>query len=227
MELDKWLWNQDDVKHRDVRQVLEWFATYLYLPRLRDQRVFTKAIEDAASDLDGVRSFFAYAAAWNESDGRYESLTRPGAGVSQVHLDGQSVIVKPDAALAQIEEEDRELEKLTSASPAPSQPDPASPTPGAEPGTASSTSTVTLTSSAEKLATHYFGAVDIDPSRFIKDGGEVYKQVIAHLVGLDPDVKISIEIQASVPVGIPRDVMRVVKENADTLKFSSSEFEAR
>lgn len=52
------------------------------------------------------------------------------------------------------------------------------------------------------------------------------RQVISHLVGLvGSDVKVTLEIQATMPSGASDNVVRIVTENSRTLKFTSHGFE--
>jgi hypothetical protein len=51
--------------------------------------------------------------------------------------------------------------------------------------------------------------------------------VIAHLAGLvGAEVTVTIEIAATIPGGVPNNVVRTVTENSRTLKFTSQGFEA-
>lgn len=52
------------------------------------------------------------------------------------------------------------------------------------------------------------------------------EEVIAHLVKLvGGSVKLTIDVTASVPAGVPNDIVRIVTENGRTLKFTSQGFE--
>jgi hypothetical protein len=49
---------------------------------------------------------------------------------------------------------------------------------------------------------------------------------VAHLEGLvGSDVKVTLEIEASIPSGAPENVVRTVTENCRQLKFASHGFE--
>jgi hypothetical protein len=208
MALDQWLWR--DQKHLSTRQLWEWFATYLYLPRLRDAEVLRRAIEDAIGGL--VNDTFAYAERYDEELGRYIGLKVTGGG--SVIIDSQSVIVKTDVASAQIaadaEAKQREREKTLEGGdgggPEPEKPHPELP----------------------KLARRYAASLTLDADRPSRDMGKVAEEVIAHLSAL-PKAKLSItvEILADVPDGVPEDVQRIVLENGTALKFKSQAFEAQ
>ena len=61
----------DDRPHLLVSEVAEWFASYVYLPKLRDGVVLQAAIRDAVAKLDPT---FGYADSFDEATGRYRNL---------------------------------------------------------------------------------------------------------------------------------------------------------
>ena len=68
----------------------------------------------------------------------------------------------------------------------------------------------------------FFGAVRLDPMRVGRDASKIADEVIAHLVGqLGADVKVTLEIDATLPVGATDQIVRIVTENSRTLKFDS------
>jgi hypothetical protein len=72
----------------------------------------------------------------------------------------------------------------------------------------------------------YHGSVSLDPNRVGRDAGRIADEVISHLAGLiGADVKVTLEIQATMPSGAPDNVVRIVTENGRTLKFTSHGFE--
>jgi hypothetical protein len=76
------------------------------------------------------------------------------------------------------------------------------------------------------MPSRFFGTVELDPTRVGRDAGRIAYEVIAHLSGLvGASVKVTLEIEATVPSGVPETVTRVVTENSRTLKFSSHGFE--
>jgi hypothetical protein len=59
-----------------------------------------------------------------------------------------------------------------------------------------------------------------------RDAGRIADEVIAHLAGLvGSQVKVTLEVEAEVPAGVPDSVVRTVTENSRTLKFASQGFE--
>ncbi len=74
--------------------------------------------------------------------------------------------------------------------------------------------------------TRFHGSVLLDSKRLTPDAGKVAEEVLSHLSGLvGAKVDISLEIQVDVSEGIPEDVVRIVQENCNTLKFTSHGFE--
>ena len=209
MELDKWLWKEKN--HIKVKEVWEYFAQYIYLPRLKDEQTFIGAIRAGVGSLTW-KDFFAYASAVRE-DGHYVGLIT-GANPS-IALDSVSVLVKPDIAQKQQEEELAKEEKPQF----PSNPDGTpniikDPTPG---------EAVPI---PPTLITHFHGTVELDPTRMGRDAGRVADEIVAHLTSLGgAKAKITLEIDVEVPNGIPEDRVRIVNENSNTLKFKGYGFE--
>jgi hypothetical protein len=68
--------------------------------------------------------------------------------------------------------------------------------------------------------------VQLDSTRVGRHASRIAEEVIAHLTGLvGADVKVTLEIEASVSNGVPETVVRTVTENSRTLKFSNQGFE--
>jgi hypothetical protein len=68
--------------------------------------------------------------------------------------------------------------------------------------------------------------VRIDPNRAGRDVGRIAEEVLQHLATLPrASMKLTLEIEADAPEGIPDEVQRVVPENCQTLKFTSHGFE--
>jgi hypothetical protein len=64
------LWSADR-PHLPVAEIAHWFATYVYLPKLRDRVVLESAIRDALAKLDPK---FAYAEGFDQATGKYAGL---------------------------------------------------------------------------------------------------------------------------------------------------------
>ena len=215
MELDRVpLWRGDDVA---IKQIVEDFARYLYLPRIADPTVLLKSMSDGVGLLTWEHDAFAIADSFDDEAKRYRGL-RGGQIVSLTNADGPELLVKPDVARRQLDAESGE----------PSRPQPAipgggtSPTPGVglEPGT-----TPTEPSKAAQ-PTRFHGTVPLDATRVGRDASRIADEVISHLSGLvGAEVTVTLEIAAKVPSGAPDHVVRTVTENSRTLNFTSQGFE--
>lgn len=208
LELDKIpLWRGD---HVSLRQLSDDFAQYLYLSRFRDEGVLIRAIENGVSQTSWTQDGFAYADKWDESAKRYRGLTH-GRLISVV-MDADSVLVKPDIALKQIEE---------------TQPD-AGRIPGTErPATTPTSGELPDESPKEPtLPKRFYGVVSLDGVRVGRDAGRIAEEVIQHLSSIPgAAVDITMEINAKVPSGIAEDKVRTILENCRTLKFKTQGFE--
>jgi predicted AAA+ superfamily ATPase len=200
------LWRGD---HVGLRQLWEDFAQYLYLPRLRDSRILIEAVHQGISFINWEQDGFAYAEAWDEGGGRYRGL-RAGEQ-SGVTMTTGSVIVKPDVARRQLEQE----RPVPTAEPPPREGEVVpTPAPGEGPG-----------AEPEQLR-RFHGSVSLDPVRLSRDVAEIADAVVQHLASLPKaEVELSLEIQAKLPEGAPDTVVRTVMENAKTLKFGEFGFE--
>ena len=213
MELDRWLWKEDD-QHISLKRVWEYFATYLYLPRLSDSDVLLNTVKE------GIRTkeWFGYANSVDD-DGKYKGLQFGSAGGS-IYFDDQSVLVKPDVAAEQIEAE-QPTDEFTYQ---PDEPDSTGTGPTSEGSTDLEEETDDKTNAAPP--TRFYGTVTLDPIRAGRDAQKVIDEVVQHLTSLKgAKVEITMEIQANVPDGVPDNVVVIVSENCKTLKFTSQGFE--
>ncbi len=209
MELDNVpLWRGERV---EVRQLVDDFARYPYLSRFTDSSVLVRTIADGVSLLTWETDGFAYADGYDEVAGRYIGLR----GGTHVMLDDQAsgMLVKPEVARKQM---DAEL---------PSKP--IDPDVGGG-GQTPPVSDPEVSQPAVPVAPRRFhGSVVLDTARVGHDASKIADEVIVHLGGLvGSSVKVTLEIDADVPGGVPESVVRTVTENGRTLGFTSQGFEA-
>lgn len=207
MELDRVpLWRGGN--HVAIRQLVEDFGRYLYLPRLRDGAVLLNAIRSGLSLLTWEKDSYAYADSFDEEEGRYRGLRQ--SAIIPVTQDDIGLLVKPEAARLQI---DRETKPEA---PADSKAGSRDKTDGHPPD-----STATPSTDAEqKRPKRYHGTVKLDSARVGRDAGKIADEIISHLVGLvGSHVSVTLEIEANIPQGTPDHVVRTVTENGRTLKF--------
>jgi hypothetical protein len=88
-----------------VRQLVEDFARYLYLPRLAGPEVLVQAIRDGVALLTWASDTFAYSESFDEGAGRYRGLR--GGQVVSLGAESVGLLVKPEVARGQLEAETR------------------------------------------------------------------------------------------------------------------------
>ena len=168
MDLDKVpLWRGD---HVGIRQLVEDFGRYVYLPRVRDPEVLLGAIAGGFSLLTWEKDSFAYAESYDEGAGRYRGL-RGGQQVVVVDADAPGLLVKSEIARKQLDAETRP-------EPAPPVDGPTRSPPGRGPGP------VPPTPPEAAKPKRFHGTVDLDPERVGRDAGRIADEVISHLSGL-------------------------------------------
>jgi hypothetical protein len=83
-----------------------------------------------------------------------------------------------------------------------------------------------MTSPVQQILKRFYGTVTLDATRVGRDAGRIADEVISHLTALvGSEVKVTLEIEAQVPNGIPESTVRTVTENGRTLKFAAHGFE--
>jgi hypothetical protein len=214
--------------HVGVKQLVDDFAKYPYLPRVKNAQVILDAIQDGAVFITWSKDTFAYADYYDANADRYRGLDpsrRP-----TVQLNATSVVVKPEIAAAQIQKD--------------SAPPPASgigsglgESAGAGTGTTGGGSGVSGEDASKSTGAgaakptapvlrRFHGTAKIDATRLSRDVDMIASSVTQHLAGLlDAKVTITVEIEAEIPSGAPDNVVRTVTENCRTLKFDTSGFE--
>ena len=130
------------------------------------------------------------------------------------------MLVKPDAAQRQRDEENQEAVSVL--------------TPSGEGasgqvgdwGEGEQPVTQTGAEAQKAIARRFHGTVEIDPTRLGRDAGRISDEVIAHLTSLmGAKATIVLEIDIEVPNGVPEDKVRIITENCNTLKFKGHGFE--
>ena len=215
MELDRVpLWRGD---HVPIRQLVEDFAKYPYLPRLAGPDVLMQAVREGVALLTWENDSFAYAESFDEAAGRYRAL-RAGAGLA-IGDDAPGLLVKPEVARRQLDAESVSTTGTSGRGPA--QETNGRTERGAVAG-------VGADGEREEPAKprRFHGTVDLDAARVGRDAGRIAEEVIAHLHALPgARVRVTLEIDAEIPAGAPDHVVRTVTENSRTLKFTSHGFE--
>ncbi|MFQ5792579.1 MAG: AAA+ family ATPase, partial [Acidobacteriota bacterium] len=146
------------------------------------------------------------------ADGRYQGL-RFGSGGGTINLDGVSVLLKPDVAAKQLEEDERKGKEVREE-------------PGEYKIEVKEDERDVEKPPRVQPPKRFHGSVTVDPTRLARDVGQIAQEVVQHLAGLvGSKVEITIEIQARIPDGAPDHVVRTVTENCRTLRFKTHGFE--
>ena len=220
MELDRVpLWRGN---HVATRQLIEDFARYLYLPRIKEPGVLLQSIRDGLGLLTWNKDSFAFAESYDEGAGRYRGL-RCGQMVVVSLDDTTSLLIKPEIAQKQTD-----IETTSTASGPTSGGETVGPPPGGQTTTIGGGGPGASTGSPTPAVRpkRFYGTVALDATRVGRDAGRIADEVIAHLSGLmGSSVKVTLEVEADVSGGVPENVVRTVTENSRTLKFISYGFE--
>jgi hypothetical protein len=207
--------------HVGVKQLVDDFAKYLYLPRVKNAQVILDAIQDGVARLTWKQDTFAYADSHDAAANRYRGL-EAGRRVT-VQLNSDSVVVKPEVASQQIE---KESAATSAAAVEPVAGDAAGADATDTVMSGDGVSTVQAGLSKTRALRRFHGSATLNSTRLSRDADMIATSVVQHLTGLlDAKVKVTIEIEADIPSGAPENVVRTVTENCRTLKFDSQGFE--
>jgi len=176
--------------------------------------VLLGAVRDGCALLTWEQDAFAYAESYDEAAQRYRGL-RYGQHIAITDGDA-GLLVRPEVARRQI-----------SAETTPPQPSDRETDPTPPPGPGGMSIVSPPVPAAPLRPRRYHGTVTLDPARAGRDASKITDEVITHLVGLiGSSVRVTLEIEAEIPAGVPDNVVRTVTENSRTLKFTSHGFES-
>ncbi len=219
------LWRGDDVT---IKQLIEDFATYLYLPRLRDPDVLMAAVREGIPMLTWQEETFGYAQSKNAS-GRYLGLV--AGALATIQVEGGALIVKSEvAAEQQLKDAEAAKRQAGRADADASSIDRTGvrdqPSGSGRRTPYAKTDTGGQTPTAAPIYRRFHGSVRLDSLRVARDAGRIADEVIQHLTKLvEADVEVTLEIQARLQEGASDKTVRDVRENCTTLKFESFDFE--
>jgi uncharacterized protein len=210
--LQKYIWNGKS--HLSLKDLWEYLNRYIYLPRLKNRAVLAKAVQAAISGM--LPGPFAYAERWDESSQTYYGLAIDKAANVPVVIDSDSVIIKPDVALAKMPVPQSDAttgagQGGAAAGPVDSE---------TRDTTGGSQGSGATTPPTEKLPTRFVGTVMISPDRPARDIHQIVEAIVEQLTTLPgSEVLLKLEIDAEVPGGLDRAKVRTLIENATTLGF--------
>lgn len=223
--LDAYLWQ--NVNHIEVKTLWKYLTNYLYLPRLKNAQVLLNTVQEGVAALLLTENFAA-ADGYDEAKQRYLGLK--SNEYITVTLSQQSLVVKPDIALKQIQEDTAIKESQISTIEKSENTNLNSSNSSLKVEDRNSNSGYNITQKEQKQPQkqlrRFYGVVDLDPVRVARDVGVISQEILQHLTGLvDANVQITLEIQVQLSEPVPDHILRTVNENCRTLKFKTHSFE--
>jgi uncharacterized protein len=193
------LW-PNDKPHLSIGEITEWFAAYVYLPKLRDGVVLQGAIREAVAKLDPA---FGYADSFDESSSEYRGLV--WAKAAPEFMPPTGVLVRQQVALDQL--------GRTAPPPSPGQ------SPGG-PGNGPGAPGVTTPAYGLSAPKRFWGSVEIDTVRPVKSFDAILNAVVMELQRTPgAKVKLTLEVEVEAAGGFAQNDIGVVRDNARQLKF--------
>ena len=198
----------DDRPHLAVSEIAEWFASYVYLPKMRDGVVLQAAIRDTVAKLDPT---FGYADAFDEAAGRYRNLI--WAKELPEILPPTAVIVRAAEALDQLKRAAAGTGEPTGTGGVTSSAGESATTKGGAGASAEP---------ASRNPRRFYGSVEIDMVRPVKSFDAIFNAVVMELQRTQgAKVKQTLEIAAEASGGFADADVGVVRDNARQLKFKA------
>ena len=197
-ELQK-LWPGDE-PHLAIATLRDWFARFVYLPRLRDDAI----LEETLGQLCGDATYpYAYAAGV-DAEGVYQGVREREAWLPDDYSEG--LLVQRDAI--RFEESPPETLAGDGDSPLPPQPP------------------LTPPEEIRQQPTRFWAQIDVDPDRAGLDVARIMDGLLAELTRpKGSSLKIVLDLEGTAPgEGFPGDVVETVKANARDLKLDEGSF---
>ena len=191
----------DDRPHIPVDDIRDWFASYVYMPRLRDEAVLDGALESLVEDLARP---YAWASGVDEESGVYEGVI-DGKAPMPGRLDG-GLLVRREAVGEQ------ESGKGPAVDPSPP---PTGSTSGEDGG---------KTTPSAPPPRRFFASAPVDPERAGLEVARIMDGLLVELTRTPgSQLRLTLEIYGTA-AGYPKDVVETVKANARDLKLPEGSF---
>ena len=198
------IWPSDQ-PHLDIEEIRDWFASYVYLPRLRDEATLDGALQRL---VENMADPFAYAAGFDEETGAYEGV-----------MDGRALM---PGSLARGLLVRRDAIPVPEMDPRPHHPgdgedstlDPARPEPGS--GRADPP--------PDPRPKRFFASLEIDPERAGLEVARIMDGLLVELTRVPGSrLRLHLEIEGTAEDGgYPEDVVATVKANVRDLRLDES-----
>lgn len=225
MDLDGPLQSVWSRGHVSVGDLWSYYRKYPYLTRLRDRSVLDDAVRSVLNEISWEVEGFALAEGFDEAKARHVGLAIPHESSGFGQITDATLLVLPGLARKQQEEE------RPKPPPAPggdgSQPGDGGgigqPTPPTTRGGSGGTPPRSPAPTPQNR--RFFGVMQVNPERYSRDLTRVAQEILQHLAAEGVQLEVRVEITATKPEGFPDDKVRIVTENASTLKFTDFGFE--
>ena len=193
------IWSAEQ-PHLNIEDLRDWFASYVYLPRLRDEATLDGALQRLVENLADP---FAYASGFDEETGVYEGVM-DGRALMPGRLEG-GLLVRREAIPTAVREPDPSRpggEGGSAPSPAPPRPDDGGESPAPDP-----------------QPTRFFASLEIDPERAGLEVARIMDDLLVELTRAPGSrLRLHLEIEGEAEDGgYPEDVVDTVKANARDL----------
>jgi hypothetical protein len=192
----------EDTPHVPVATLLDWFASYVYLSRLRDDATLTLSIEKL---LGKIESPIAFAKGFDEASGRYYGVMNWSAVLGPAAANGVLVWRKAVPEEVPAGEERNEGK--------------------AGPGEGSKAGDGAEGKPGEKSQPkRFYGSIPLHPDKAGLQVAAIAKEILFELTRPNgANLKITLEIEGAAASGYPQDVIDVVRANLRDLKLDTSE----
>ncbi|MGP3948459.1 Swt1 family HEPN domain-containing protein [Streptomyces sp. 7N604] len=233
-DLDSHLRPVWETGHVSLGVLWGYYRKHPYLMRLRDQSVLEQCVLSVLSEgITWEAEGFALADAYDESSDTYLNLSLPMQDSFGQTTD-DTLLVLPERASAQ-----RQRETVAAAARDAAARESVERAPGERPAESRNTSGEGNSDAAPASQAspdapepqsirnvRFFGSYPVDAERSGRDFAKFVDEVLPHLRSVPgAEVRIRLEIEAHSKDGYPDDKVRVVTENARTLKFEQYGFE--
>ena len=195
----------DDRKHIAVKDIRDWFASYVYLPRLRDEATLDGAIQRLVADLAAP---YVYASGFDDQQGVYTGIADRDVGL--LHDIGDGLLVLRDAIRPAGEEVDDGRKKSP-------------PTDETDAEQAKDDQKRTPTEPKPK---RFFASLPIESERAGLEVARIMDGLLVELTRTKGStLRLTLEIDGAVAdQGYPKDVVETVKANAQDLKLDKANY---
>jgi predicted AAA+ superfamily ATPase len=193
---------EETTPHIEIATLLDWFASYVYLPRLRDEATLEAAVEKLVAKIEVS---VAFAQSFDKATGEYHGVSQWSVGLGAKI--GSGLLVWRTAL----------PEKAQGKS---NQDDPA----GVPGGKAGDNRQPGTTGTTEKRPRRFFGSITLDPDKAGLQVAKIAEEILFELTrAKGATLKLSLEIEGSMTTGYPDDVVNVVRSNIRDLKLDVGE----